>query len=456
MTSSPRDDSSQFRAARRRRPATVSLDLRQPGRAAAVAVDGTGTVLAWALLHDDGDPAALAKRSLEKLSVRPRAVRVLLGARAASVGVFQGAGTPDEHEISDTLLAEGHERLDEPAVAAVLVARETWLVAAATAETLEELAEELVATAATEPAFVVDQLLVAERLEGASAVAEYGGAELLVAAQARGSAPLLRSVDSLPDAEQAALETFQVLEMAGFPGSVRVMGSERTQLRRQLTEKNLESQEEPTPSSGREILPAGLELAWHLAVDPSPPALQSPRIERRRTSLGWARRTTWAAIALGLLGALMVAGGLKASRSGRAQSRALAAEAAGVEEQMRLLRETSELAEEVQRLRSGLAGQILPWPRLARTLALLADGFPPGVGCRRLAITDGDLELEASAAGTTPERDLELLRWTLDRSPGITNLSWDEPSLAAERIAVHQIFRAKVLDPSPTPPRGAP
>lgn len=118
------------------------------------------------------------------------------------------------------------------------------------------------------------------------------------------------------------------------------------------------------------------------------------------------------------------------------------------------------LAEKIARLRAELSETTPPWPRVAEMIAALARDLPPGVGWERLAIVDGTLELEASAMGPAPLRELEFMRWTLERSPGIINLSWDEPVIDPRRIGVRQVFRAKIQEPAPVfpapiPPAGA-
>ena len=83
-----------MRAARRRLAATVALDLRLAGRAAAVAVDAGGGLAAWAVVRG-GEPVALARRALRELRVQPRKVLVLLGAGEAQVTVLEHPGEPD-------------------------------------------------------------------------------------------------------------------------------------------------------------------------------------------------------------------------------------------------------------------------------------------------------------------------------------------------------------------------
>ncbi|HEV7509245.1 MAG TPA: hypothetical protein VGS07_30495 [Thermoanaerobaculia bacterium] len=178
----------QVHAAKRGAPATVALDLRCAGQAAAVAVDGRGALAAWAVFADGGDALALARRAVRELRVRPREVRVLLGAPGTSardevqVAVLTRAApatpavVPGEAEIAAALFAEGYERLNEPSVAALATSPATWLVAACAAAVIEPLAAGLLAESGTEPAFVVDQLLAAASLEAGSAGVEPGEA----------------------------------------------------------------------------------------------------------------------------------------------------------------------------------------------------------------------------------------------------------------------------------------
>ena len=467
MTASAGAGSLQIRPAARRRAATVSVDLRAPGQAMAVAVDGKGDLSGWAIVSagDDGagdaSTLALAKLALGKLAARLKTLRILLGSEHAQVGFSTQDSEPGEGEIRDTLLAEGHKRLSAPAVAAAPLAPRTWLVAAGAASTLEPLADGLVEVTAVEPAFVVDQLLVSEGLEAGSAIVEHGEPGLLIAIRGQGGSPLVRAMPpragaaAAADGEQAAKETLATLTRFGSPPTLEVVGSKSASLSRALTEEGLQTRQVPLPTCGGETLPAGCALAWRLATDPEPRALRSPHIAKRKLSLAWARRVTWAAVALGLLGVLMVAAGLTASWGGRARSRALASQNSAVEDQMKQLQETAALAEEVQGLRTDLAGQTLPWPRLAVTLATVARDLPTTVGCRRLAVIDGEFELEATTAGPGALRQLELAQRTIDRSPGISNLSWDEPTIDEDRVVTRQVFHGKVRAPS-GPSRGTP
>ncbi len=447
MTAINTTDSPQIRAAKRRRVATVCVDLRAPGRAVAVAVDRQGTLSAWATVADRGGSLALAKLAINKLAVRPKTLRILLGSEHTHVGFAAQDKEPGQGEICEALLAEGHERLAEPAVAAVAVAPGTWLVAAGAANKLDPLADGLAEITAAEPSFVVDQLLAIESLEPGSALVEYGKAGLLIAVRGHGSLPRLRVMTTVPDSEQAAAEIHATLGQVDLQQSLEVLGSESAGLSQTLTLQGFETRGPALPTCDDDTLPAGYELAWRLATDPQPKALHSPEIENRQTSLTWARRVTWVAVVLGIFGALLVASGLTTSWRGRARSEALESQNAGIEDQIKQLQETAELAEEVQNLRTDLAGQGLPWPQLGATLTTLARDLPLTVGCRRLAVIDGELELEATTAGPDAARELELARRAIDRSPGISNLFWEEPEVDANRIVTRQVFRGRLEEP---------
>src|SRR6185295_2014569 len=223
---------------------------------------------------------------------------------------------------------------------------------------------------------------------------------------------------------EAAWESRESLAAAGFGGPVQVRGPHRDTLSRLLEESGVAARAEALPARGGETLPAACELAWRLTLRPTVPPLSSPRGESRRTSLAWARRTTRIALVLAALGCLLMAAGLRLGWASRAKNRALASQAAGDARLVEELRKTGALAAEVERLRAELAGRTAPWPRLAEPVAALARQLPPEVGWERLQITEGTLELEASATGATPLARLELLRHALRRSPGIVNLSW--------------------------------
>ncbi len=383
------------RPAKKRLTATVALDLRYDGEAAAVALDGRGSPAAWAVISGGDGPVALARRALRELKVRPGKVLVLLGAGEAQVAVLTHAGEPGREAVSAALFAEGYERLSEPAVAALPLAPDTWLAAACGAGTVEPLAAGLLEEGGTEPLFTVDQLL---------------------AAAAAGPEEAARLVESGETALLALLD--------GEP-----------------------------PASGGEAPPEACGAAWRLALQPTVPALASPRTERRRASLAWARRAAWVALALAALGGLLMVEGLRLTLAGLARNRGLAAQSAGDLKLLRELKEIGAMAEETQRLRAGLAGKTAPWPRVAEPVASLARKLPSEVGWERLQIKDGTLELEASAAGPEPLARLEALRQTLEGSPGIVNLSWGAPDTGAKSARPRQVFRATLREAPPAAPQ---
>jgi hypothetical protein len=189
-------------------------------------------------------------------------------------------------------------------------------------------------------------------------------------------------------------------------------------------------------------LPAACELAWQLALRPTVTRLVSPRSEQRRRSLAWARRATHVAMILAALGLLAMAAGLLLAGG----NRALASRAAGEARLVSELREIGALAAEAKRLRVELAGRTAPWPRVAEAVAALARLSPPETGWERLQIKESTLELEASATGAAPEARLGLLRQALERSPGLTNLSWRSPATGQHDPRLHQVFRAAVRE----------
>ncbi|HEX4961814.1 MAG TPA: hypothetical protein VF173_13305 [Thermoanaerobaculia bacterium] len=369
---------------KKRSAATVALDLSLAGQAAAVALDGRRRIVAWTVASEGGNAGGLAgfaRQALRDLQVRPREVRVLLGAGTgagdeAQVAVLDHPGTPDEGEILAALFADGYPRLSEPSVAAAATSPGTWLVAACGASTIEPLAAGLLEESGTEPAFVVDQLLAEEESE------------------------------------------------------------------------DLEDHGEP--------LPAACELAWRLAQRSSVTRLASPRSERRRASLTWARRATHVAMFLAVLGVLAMAAGLRLAWGSRARTQAFASQAAGDARLVQELREIGALVEEAKRLRTDLAGRTAPWPRVAGTVAALARIVPPETGWERLQIKEGALELEASATGATPEARLDLLRQALERSPELANLSWGAPGTDRKNPRLHQVFRAAVREAPAAASQGAP
>lgn len=438
----------------KRPPATVALDLRLAGQAAAVAVDGQGAVTAWSIASGAEDTVALARRAVRELRVRPKKLLVLLGAAEAQVAILSHAGEPDASEITAALYAEGYERLSEPSVAALAIAPEVWLVAACGSAALEPLAAGLLEESGTEPAFVADQLLAVDGLEDGSALVEFSEAGLLIAAALPGAPPFVRSLPGAFEAEDAARECRESLEAAGFDGPVRVCGPHRDLLSGLLAESGVAACSADLPASGGETLPAACELAWRLALRPTVPPLTSPRGEKRRTSLTWARRVTRVALVLAVLAGLLMAAGLRQGWVNRTRQRALASGAGG-ERLVQELRKIGEQAKEAERLRAELAGRSAPWPRLAELVAALAGQLPPEVGWERLQIKDGALELEASAAGAAPLARLELLRHALQSSPGIVNLSWEPPVADPQSPRLRQIFRAGLSGAPAAAPQGA-
>ena len=357
----------------KRAASTVGLDLSLAGQAAAVAVDGRGTLVAWTVAAEGGNAgglAGVARQALRELQVRPREVRVLLGTGTgagdeAQVAVLDHPGVPGEGEILAALFADGYPRLSEPSVAAVATSPGSWLVAACGGAAIEPLAAGLLAESGTEPAFVVDRLLVEESV-----------------------AP------------------------AGHIGP----------------------------------LPLACDLAWRLAQQTTVTRLASPRSERRRRSLAWARRATHVAMILAVLGVLAMAAGLRLAWASRARNHAQASQVAAEARLVAELREIGALAAEAKQLRAGLAGHTAPWPRVAEAVDSLARLAPPETGWERLQIKDGALELEASATGAAPEARLGLLRQTLERSPRLANLSWGPPATDSHNPRLHQIFRAVVRE----------
>jgi hypothetical protein len=390
---------------------------------------------------------ALARLALGALSVRPKELRVLVGSESAQVGAGAGAAEPEASQISETLVAEGHEPILTPAVAAAAAGSGSWLVAGCEEEKARSLAEELADLQAVEPILVVDQLLLLQHLEPGAVAMESGDSELLIVTRPADAAPLTRSLPSALGAEQARSEALRTLRAAGGASYVWLLGSRRAELRQLLDRDGLDLRQEAMPVRDGQSLPPELELTWRLATASDPAALDSPRLGRRRRGMLWARRAAVLAIALASLSALLVLFAAVASLRMQARNRAEREQLAAIETQVRRLREAGELGQEVARLRAELGPRRLPWPRLAAPIADLARQSPPGAGWERLTIVDGELELEVSASGASPLLDLELVRSALERGVGISNSSWDEPAPNAEGPGLRQTFRATLTAP---------
>ncbi|MCP4661572.1 MAG: hypothetical protein GY856_39735, partial [bacterium] len=250
---------------------------------------------------------------------------------------------------------------------------------------------------------------------------------LLIVAMPWDSTPIARLLPVADHAERAPGEIRRTLGDQGVEASVWILGPQREELSSRLAADGFEVREETMPTCGSETLPADVELALRLAEAEEVAALSGPRLDKRHRSMRWAQRVAWAGIALALLGAFLVVVGSATLLRNRVRQDALRAEAPGVGEQIRQLQEIVALAEEVRRLHAEVAAHGLPWPRLAPTVAGLAQQRPPGVGWERLEIAGRKLELQVSASGPMPFDQLELVRSALESSPGLVNVAWDEP-----------------------------
>lgn len=423
----------------------VGLDLRRPSRVVAVAVDGKAQLRAWASIHGEDDPVALTRIALETLSVRPKEVRVLIGSERVRVGVCEGAGAPGAAEISEALVAEGHEPILKAAVASLSADSGAWLVAACDEEKARSLVDGLAELLVLEPTLAVDQLLILEQLQPGTAAIEITGDELLIVARPAGAAPLTRSLPASPDAEQTRSEVLRTLVKIGGARSIRLLGGRRTQLREMLDQQEFDLDQEALPAYGGEPIPADLELTWRLATAISPAGLSSPELAKRRQSMQWARRAAVLSVAVIILSVILVAFGISAALRIRAVQSADSAELAAFQSQIQQLREAGALAQEVERLRAQLGPLSLPWPRLAGPIDELVRRSPPGMGWERLAIVEGELELEVSSAGVSPLVDLELARSALEGTPGFSNASWDEAVPDPTGPGLRQTLRATLV-----------
>ena len=435
------------RAATGRPRCTVGLDLRHPSRAAAVAVDAKGQLRAWASIRGEGDPVALTRAALETLSVRPKEVGVLVGSEQVRVGVYEGARAPGEGEITEALVAEGHEPILTPAIAASSAGSGAWLVAGCDEEKARSLGDGLAELLVLEPILAVDRLLILEHLQPGTAAMEITEDELLIVTRPADAAPLTRSLPTARNAEQTQSEALRTLETIGGARSIRLLGARRDELRQMLDQQGLDLHQEALPACDGEPLPADLELAWRLATAVNPAEISSPQLAKRRQSMQWARRAAILAVAVIVLSAILVAFGISAALSIRAAQNADSAGLAATQAQIRQLREAGALAKEVERLRAQMGPRGLPWPQLAGPIDELARRSPPSIGWERLAIVEGELELEVSSAGAVPLVDLELARSTLEGGLGFSNTSWDEPVPDPTGPGFRQTLRATLATP---------
>ena len=424
------------RAATGRPRCTVGLDLRRPSHVAAVAVDGKAQLRAWASIRGEDDPVALTRIALETLSARPKEVRVLVGSERVRVGVCEGAGAPGAEEITEALVAEGHEPILNAAIASSSAESGTWLVAACDEEKARSLVNGLAELLVLEPVLVVDQLLLLEQLQPGAAAMEITGDELLIITR-----------PAAPDAEHTRAEALRTLQTIGSAQSIRLLGARRAELSQMLDQQGLNLHQEALPACGGEPLPAELELAWRLATSIEPAELSSPLLAKRRQSMQWARRAGMLAVAVIVLSAILVVFGVSAALRVRAVQSADRAGLAALQTQIQQLREAGALAQEVERLRGQLGPRGLPWPRLAGPINELVKRSPPSMGWERLSMIEGELELEVSSAGVSPLVDLELARSALEGTPGFSNTSWDEPIQNPTAPGLRQTLRATLATP---------
>ena len=410
-------------------------------------MDAKAQLRAWAVIRGEDDPVALTRVALETLSVRPKKVRVLVGSEWARVGVWEGERAPGAGEITEALVAEGHEPILTPAIAAAPAESGAWLVAGCDEEKARSLVDELAELLVLEPTLAVDQLLLLDLLQPGTAAMEIIEEELLIVTRPADAAPLTRSLPTALKAEQTRSEALRTLETIGGVQSIWLLGARRAELRQILDQQGLDLYQEALPACVGEPLPADLELIWRLATAIDPATLSSPRLAKRRQSMQWARRASSLAIALIVLSAILVALGVSAALRVRAIRSADSAGLAAIESQVRQLREAGALAQEVERLRGQLGPRGLPWPQLAGPVDELVRRSPPDLGWERLAIVEGELELEVSSAGASPLVDLELARSTLEGTPGFSNASWDEPVPDQTGPGLRQTLRATLATP---------
>lgn len=436
------------------RPAcTVGLDLRRPGRARAVAVDRRGRLRAWAGVSGGGGRMALARRALEPLAVRPKALRVLLGEDSAQVGCWIFSDAPDAEQITETLLGEGYEPLERPAVTQIESAPGVWLVAASDEESLLELADALCETTAVEPDFSVDQLLLAARFgEGAAVlentvfddtvfedtvfddtVSEKGGDERWTLFATPGdSTPFHRQLAG-SDAVTLAAEIREEVTSSGGVDRALALGAGSERGAQILAEAGLEVVPQNLPAVGGETLPGAFAMAWMIAAGDPAPALAGPRLARRGKSLRLARGAFAAGLVLGLIGLLLVLSGARSWWSARSDNHQALTEMRQIAAQIAPLEQIASLVGEIERLREEEGQVMLPWPALTPTLVALAENRPAAVGWRRLAIEEGAVELTVETSIPAPEPAVERMRYDLEELPAVVSVSWEEPERKSGR-----------------------
>ncbi|MEM7351131.1 MAG: hypothetical protein AAF657_10020, partial [Acidobacteriota bacterium] len=355
----------------------VGLDLRHAGRALAVAVDRQGRLLGFAAVGEEpsfeGDSSAtfsvaeaivLSRQALTALAARPKSLRVLVGSSLCQVGGWNGVGPPEAEQIAEALLDEGHAPIAKPAAASISLGSDTWWVAQGDEKPFVSLARALAERASSEPVFVVDQLLLGCRLAEDSAVAELDTSGFSIATHPVSSPPVIRSLPVTSGIESAATEISKTLDMMGLGEGVDVLGPRREGLREALACRGVDARTVPLPfcddrspdrrSPDATPLPAALEMAWHLATaeEAHLPTLRGARLERQRHSMLWARRVTITGLVTAFLSIAFVAYGITASRANRARGQEIRSEMARVDEQVRQLRESADLAQEIRSLRS--------------------------------------------------------------------------------------------------------
>lgn len=419
--------------------ATVALDLRTPGQVGAVAVDRQGRARAWVLVIGGGRLAALVQRAVQELALRPRRLRILLGAERAQVATYDEAETPEREGILDVLRVEGYEPLPKPAVVAWPMGREGGWVAACDEEALASEIEELAGSWPVPLEVTVDQLLLATWLGPVDAAVEVQERTASIVVRGGSGQLLGRSIPGAVGLDEVARETRCTLERTGA-GRVRCAGRGREDLASRLVGVAGVSLE-PLPRSRGEDLPEELELAAELAGADDLPAFQGPWLDRRSRSLRWARRTLAAAAGIAVVGLILFVVALVGLFTVEPPGEETRAEAESLESQMIRLARTAELAGQVRELRDELEGTTLPWPPVAELLADLARGESRHIGWEQLSVSQGELEIEVSTGEAPPGRGVADTRSLLESSPRIVNVSWEE-----------QVFRGKIRPPAPEIP----
>ncbi len=436
----------------------VALDLRTPGQAIAVAVDKHGALVAWARARGAEPPAVLAVAAAEKLTVTVRELRVALGAPKVAVGGVSIGESQDADATVAALAREGFTAPSGPHAWLVLRDASGATIAAACSDVeVATVADRFDAAVPAGPEMVADLQLLAASLERGRGILERTDAGIGLAVRAVDGGTVVRRIrlpaaqpldDAILDQVRRTLETSRV-----EAGATSVIGRDRSAISTALASASPATL--PRPGDGP-ALPDDFELAWRLATATTVPALESPDLERRAREIAADRRVVSVGVLIFIVGLAIF---LVAMRERAIAEERLAGLTGAFTEAQRKIEELTKVHALKQRtdvLETRVGELELALPEVATLFDDLARRQPPKIGWERVALNQGRLLIEVSAAGSTAEEDLRAFRRLLQGHPRLVNVTWQPPIGDEAGLALLQSFAATATlrpaaSPSPSP-----